>query len=98
MINFNIIPVHSSKYPPAGAGRYRTYRSIACRTPPALLFAKEYTPFSEQAAHPVLCGAAGNFCYGMDISNRKKTFVERELTHQAQVLAPVFKYARHSDP
>jgi hypothetical protein len=34
----------------------------------------------------------------LDISDGKKTFIERELPHQAEVLAPPFKYAGHNDP
>jgi hypothetical protein len=61
-----------------------------------LSFPYKDTPLPYQPVHPVLRSAAGDAGCVLDISDGKKTTVERELSHQAQVFAPALKHAGHN--
>jgi hypothetical protein len=94
----NIISIHRSKNPLAGTGEHGTDRSIPCRDTPPFLIADKYAPLTQKAINPILCSAPGNAGRFLDIGYGKKALVLRKLPHQAQVIAPVFKYAGHTDP
>jgi hypothetical protein len=96
MINLDMVTINGREDPAAGTRGHRTDRNIVCCTSSAFLLAYKNTPLPKQPVHPVLCGASGNIGSVLDIGYRKKTVIEGELPHQAQVLAPALKHAGHS--
>jgi hypothetical protein len=69
-----------------------------CRTSPAFLVAEKHTPLSKEPVYPVLRSTPGKTCRELNIRDRKKAIIERELPHQPQVFAPPLKYAGHNVP
>ena len=98
MIDPHAVPVNRGKYPLAGAGGHRADRCKTGCTPSPLPVFEKNAPFLHQPVYPVLGGAPGYPGRFLDIRDRKKTAFERELPHEPQVGAPVFKHAGHNGP
>jgi hypothetical protein len=96
MIYLDLVPVYCREDPFAGTRGHRTDRHVMRRASPVLFFPDKHAPFPYQPVHPVLRSAAGDAGRVLDIGNGKKTTIERELPHQAQVLTPALKHAGHN--
>ena len=96
MIDRNAVTINGREDPPAGARGHGADRRVPGSAPPPFLLPQEHAALLEQAVDPVLRGAPGDTGGFLDLRDRKKALVERELAHQAQVGAPVFKHAGHS--
>jgi hypothetical protein len=96
MIYLDLVPVDGREDPFAGTRGHRTDSHVMRRASPVLFFPNKDTPLTYQPVHPVLRSAAGDAGCVLEVSNSKKTTVERELSHQAQVFAPALKHAGHN--
>jgi hypothetical protein len=96
MIYLDLIPVYCREDPFAGTRGHRADSHVMRSASPVLLLPDEHASLTYQTVHPVLGGASGDAGSVLDIGDGKKTMVERELPHQAQVLAPALKHAGHN--
>jgi hypothetical protein len=97
MIYLDLVPVYCREDPFAGTRGHRTDRHVMRRASPVLFLTDKDTTLPYEPVHPVLRSAAGDAGSVLDISDGKKTTIERELPHQAQVLAPALKHAGHNN-
>jgi hypothetical protein len=96
MINLDMVPVDGGENPAAGTRWHCADRNEMCCISPAFFLADKHASLTKQTVYPVLCGAPGNMRGILDISYRKKTFIQRELPHQAEILTPSFKNGGHN--
>jgi hypothetical protein len=96
MIYLDLVPVYCREDPFAGTRGHCTDRYVMRRASPVLFFPDKHTPFPYQPVHPVLRGASGYAGSVLNIGDGKKTTIEGELPHQAQVLTPALKHAGHN--
>jgi hypothetical protein len=96
MVYLNLISVYCREDPFAGTRGHRADSHVMCCASPVLLLPDKHTPFPYQAVHPVLRSASGDAGSVPDIGYGKKTTIEGELPHQAQVLTPALKHAGHN--
>jgi hypothetical protein len=96
MIYLNIVTVNGRKDASAGTRGHRTYRNVMRRISPVLFLTDKNATLPDQPVHPVLRGAAGYAGSVLNIGDGKKTTIERELPHQAQVLTSALKHAGHN--
>jgi hypothetical protein len=96
MIYLDFVPIYCRKDPFTGTGGHRTDSHVLRRASAMFFLPDKHTPLPYHPVHPVLRSAAGDAGCVLEVSDGKKTTIERELPHQAQVLAPALKHAGHN--
>jgi hypothetical protein len=96
VIDFHPFTIDSSKEFPTGALGNGADSCIGRSTSSPFTDPHDYTTLANQAVHPILCRAAGDFRNILEVSNGKKAVIESELPHHAEILSPVFKNSGHS--
>jgi hypothetical protein len=96
MIYLNSVVVNGREDASAGTRGHRTDCHVMRRASAVLFLTDKNAPLLDQPVHPVLRGTAGDAGSVLDIGDGKKTTIEGELPHQAQVLPPSLKHAGHN--